>query len=325
MKKYIKENKVYLLTMVTIIIIFNIRLPYYISAPGGTIDISNRIEYKEKKDYEGSLNMLYVTEYVATIPTYLMSYILNDWDLESIESSQISDESVEEINIRNKIMLDNSINNAKYVAYKAANKEVNISSKKHQIVGAITNTNLQIGDEILEINDKNIDNLNDVKEIITNNNINDELTFKIIRKKKELTLKEKIKDIDGKKALGVILITDYEYETNPEIELKFKKSESGSSGGLMIALSIYSALSDEDILKGRNVSGTGTIDVDGNVGEISGVKYKIMGAAKNNMDIAFVPSNNYEEALATKEKYNYDIEIVKVDTFDEAVEYLKNN
>ena len=50
-----------------------------------------------------------------------------------------------------------------------------------------------------------------------------------------------------------------------------------------------------------------------------------MGAAKNHMDIAFVPSDNYEEAISTKEKYNYDIEIVKIDTFDEAIEYLKNN
>ena len=48
-----------------------------------------------------------------------------------------------------------------------------------------------------------------------------------------------------------------------------------------------------------------------------------MGAAKNNMAIAFVPSGNYEEAIATKEKYNYDIEIVKVDTFEEAVNYLQ--
>ena len=93
----------------------------------------------------------------------------------------------------------------------------------------------------------------------------------------------------------------------------------------MLALTIYNAISDDDIIKGRNISGTGTISSDGSVGEIDGVKYKIMGAAKNNMDIAFVPSNNYEEAIETKEKYNYDIEIIKVDTFDELVEYLRNN
>ena len=93
----------------------------------------------------------------------------------------------------------------------------------------------------------------------------------------------------------------------------------------MLTLTIYNAISDEDIIKGRNISGTGTISSDGTVGEIDGVNYKIMGAAREGMDIAFVPSSNYEEAVETKEKYNYDIEIIKVDTFDELVEYLRNN
>ena len=118
--------------------------------------------------------MLYVTEYEATIPIYLMSYLLDDWDLESIKESQVSDESMKEIEIRNKIMLNNSVNNAKYVAYKEANKEINISSKKHQVIGTITDTNLKIGDEIIKINNSKIDNLDDIKAIITNSNIGDE-------------------------------------------------------------------------------------------------------------------------------------------------------
>lgn len=93
----------------------------------------------------------------------------------------------------------------------------------------------------------------------------------------------------------------------------------------MLTLTIYNAITDEDIIKGRNIAGTGTISSDGQVGEIDGIKYKIMGAAKNKMDIVFVPSANYEEAIKTKEKYNYKLNIIKVDNFSEVVEYLKNN
>ena len=50
-----------------------------------------------------------------------------------------------------------------------------------------------------------------------------------------------------------------------------------------------------------------------------------MGAAKDNVDIVFVPTANYEEAVMTKNKYKYDLDIVRVDTFKEAIEYLKNN
>ena len=50
-----------------------------------------------------------------------------------------------------------------------------------------------------------------------------------------------------------------------------------------------------------------------------------MGAAKDKMDIVFVPSANYKEAIETKEKYNYKLNIIKVDNFNEAVDYLRNN
>ena len=303
---------------------FNIKLPYYILAPGGAIDISDRIEYSEKKNYDGSLNMLYVTQYEANVPTYLLSHLFKNWDLESIEQSQISNESMPEIDVRNRIMLDNSVNNAKYVAYKSLGKEINISKKRHLIIGTLTETSLKIGDEILEINGERVEDLSEIKEVINNNEVGEEIIFKVIRDKKETEIVETVKELDETKAIGVLFVTDYEYELSPEIELKFKKSESGSSGGLMMALSIYNAISEEDILKGRDIAGTGTIDMNGNVGAIAGIKYKIMGAVRRGMDVVLVPSANYDEAIETKKKNKYDIEIVKIDTFEDAIDYLKN-
>ena len=254
-----------------------------------------------------------------------MSYVMPNWDLESIEASQISNETVEEIDLRNKIMLNNSINNAKYVAYKAANKSITEKSSKHYVIATIVDTNLKIGDEILTVNDIKINNLNELKEIINNSNIGDKLKLKVIRNKKEKIIEEEVKENDGNKIIGVVFMTDFEYELDPKIELKFKKSESGSSGGMMMALTIYSAISGEDILKGRNIAGTGTIDINGNIGEISGVKYKVMGANKNKMDVVLVPSANYDEAIKTKKENNYDLEIVKVDTFEDAINYLRTS
>ena len=133
----------------------------------------------------------------------------------------------------------------------------------------------------------------------------------------------KISNENNTKAVGVIIITEYEYDLDPKVDIKFKSSEAGASGGLMLTLTVYNAISDEDIIKGRNIAGTGTISADGSVGEIDGIKYKIMGAAKDNVKIVFVPTANYEEAIMTKNKYKYDLEIVRVDNFKEAIEYLK--
>lgn len=71
------------------------------------------------------------------------------------------------------------------------------------------------------------------------------------------------------------------------------------------------------------INGAGTIDIDSNVGEIGGVKYKLMGAFSNKADIFFVPKDNYEEAVKVKKKFNYKIKVVSVDTFEDAINYLK--
>ena len=323
MRKFWKENKFYFISLVIVVLLFNIRLPYYINTPGGTIDIGDRIEYDDRKEYEGSLNMLYVTEYVATVPTYLLSYVIRDWDIEKLEESQISNETPEEIEIRNKVMLDNSIHNAIYVAYQAADCDITVKNKKNIIIGTTIENGFKIGDELLKIDGKDIDNVEMIKGMIQEGEVGDTLRFQLLRNGKEKEVTSKIQELDGKKGLGVIMVTDYDYVIDPEISLKFKKSESGSSGGLMMALSIYSAVSGEDILKGRNIAGTGTIDMNGNVGEIDGIKYKIIGAVQNHMDIVLVPSGNYKEAKKVVKEKGYDIELVEVKTFEDAIRHLE--
>ena len=323
LKVFWKENRFYLLFLLIIVVISNYRLPYYVSAPGGIIDISDRIEMDERVEYDGSLNMLYVTQYEATVPLYLMSFILKDWDLESIKDNQISNENHKEIDIRNKIMLNNSVNNAIYVAYTASGKDIKVKNNRTFIVGTLSDMDLKIGDEVISVNDKKIDDFNVLKNVIDSSKIGDNLEFKVIRDNKEKEVTVEVKEIDDAKALGIVITNNFDYEIDPKIELKFNKSESGSSGGLMMALSIYSAISGEDLLKGRDIAGTGTIDINGNVGEIGGIKYKIIGAVNNGMDVVLVPSNNYEEAKKVVSENDYDIEIVEISTFNDAIEYLK--
>lgn len=93
----------------------------------------------------------------------------------------------------------------------------------------------------------------------------------------------------------------------------------------MTTLYIYNSLIDEDLTKGKIVAGTGSIDINGNIGEIGGVKYKLIGAVKEKADIFFVPYENYEEAIRVKKENNYDIDIILVNKLEDAVNYLKKN
>ena len=314
-KDFFKENIKFFIFLLVFMIVINIPLPYYILAPGGIIDISDRIELENKNETEGTLNLLYVTEYEANVGTMLMSFILKDWDTEKIE----------EISIRNKVMLENSLQNAILVAYNKSGNTVNIKEKENIVIVTTADNGIKVGDKILKANGIDIDNVETLKTVIENTAVGDNISLDIIRDEKEKQINVLVTESDGNKVIGVIVLTNYIYDVDPELELSFKASEGGSSGGLMIALNIYNALTEEDITKGRRIAGTGTIDALGNVGAIDGVKYKIIGAHNNKMELVFVPKDNYEEAIKVKEEYNYDMEIISVDTFDDALNYLINN
>lgn len=323
-REFIKREYKFIIFMVVILCLFYIKLPYYISAPGGIINVTDRVEMEGYKNNGGSLNMLYVSEYEATPATLLWGKLLG-YDIDSNKDRQISNENMHEIEERNKIMRDNSLDIATLVAYTKAGKSIDVKEKRNVVIATTSDNGLEVGDIILSVDNIECEEVSDIKNIIKSKEEEATITFRVMRNNKEKEIKSKVLLEDNTKVIGVIIVTQYDYDLDPEINIKFKSSESGSSGGLMLTLTIYNAISDEDIIKGRNIAGTGTISSDGSVGEIDGVKYKIMGAAKNGMDIVFVPSNNYKEAIDTKEKYNYDLEIVKVDTFDEAISYLKNN
>ena len=163
------------------------------------------------------------------------------------------------------------------------------------------------------------------KEIVNSKKEGDIVNITVNRdgKKKECQA-EIYATSDGLK-VGISFLTTYEYVADPSITVETKSSESGSSGGLMLSLAIYNAITDEDITHGKTIVGTGTITVDGIVGPIEGVKYKILGAVKSDADMFLCPEENYEEALEVKEKFDLDILIHSVKTFDEALVYLNAN
>lgn len=318
MKKFLKENLKFILFIILMILIVEVELPYYIEAPGGTINLTKRIDNNYKKE-NGSLNMLYVTEYKGNIVTVLLSKFIKSWDLYEISNQQISDENSNDIYIRNKVMLDNSIENATFVAYNYAGKPISIKETKNIVIATTKDNGLKIGDIILSIDNIEVENIDSIKKYISSLDIGDRVTIRIIRdnKKKEIPL-----TLDSDKLLGVMMVTNHEYETPDDLDIVFKNGEGGSSGGLVLSLGIYSKITGIDILKGKNIAGTGTIDINGNVGEIDGVKYKIAGAVRKHMDVILVSPYNYEEAKKVIKENNYNIELVKVSTFKEAIDYL---
>jgi PDZ domain-containing protein len=93
----------------------------------------------------------------------------------------------------------------------------------------------------------------------------------------------------------------------------------GPSAGLMLTLGIIDRLTAEQENGGRHVAGTGTIDPDGTVGPIGGIRQKLQGARSDGATIFLVPEGNCAEAL---QRVPDGLQLVKVTTLDDALSGL---
>lgn len=319
--------KTYLLTVLIFVFIFlalNIKLPWSIYSPGGIINVSDRLNVEDTND---NYYLTYASFSRGTPITLLFASLMPEWDIISNDDIKNTHENMDDVAKRDKIYMEEAISNSTFVAYNKAGITPNITDNHLYITYILENaqTNLKIGDEILEYDNIKYSTYKNFDEYIHTKGVGDTINLKVKRDKKEIEVQSTLIDYNGEVKMGLILSIINDYDNNPDVKFTAEKNESGSSGGLMMALALYDYLTKEDIHKNRKIAGTGTIDTDGVIGEIGGVKYKLAGALKKGADIFIVPTDNYEEAIKLQKKYDYKIKIIEAKTFDQVLEELKNN
>ena len=324
LKKDIKKNYKYYIFMIFVLLLVFIRLDYYIYSPGGLEDLTNRIEVENSYKQEGSFNLTYVTSRTGNLMNIILSYIIPNWDLEELDNSRFENESAKDIEKRDTLYLKETSYDAVISAFKEANLPYEIVSNNVTVTYVMNNanTNIKVDDIIISVNGTKINNSVDLINEVSKYKENDKLNIKVLRNNHEVDCYAILFKEENRVLIGITLAQIKSIKSTPNVEFIFKKNESGASRGLMCALDIYNKITEFDLTKGRIISGTGSIDEDGNVGSISGVKYKLIGAVKNNADIFIVPTNNYEEALELKNKNKYDIKIIKADNLHNVIEEL---
>lgn len=94
----------------------------------------------------------------------------------------------------------------------------------------------------------------------------------------------------------------------------------GSSHGLMVGLTTYASLADENLAAGRHIAGTGRLFGDGTVGSIGGLQAKAGAARRSGADLLLFPASQ-EHLLATFDPGA--MRLVPVATIDEAIAALR--
>lgn len=320
-----KDNFIFILILLVVFVIFYVPVPgYYLDEPGGLVNLDGVVNVIDSHEISGSYNLTYVLESKATTANLIYAQFNSQYDIITVDELKNDNETIEEANKRSELSLSESESMATLVAYNRAHRDLDIKAIKIYVyvVDPDAKTDLKINDQIIKIDGITINEPADVTNLLANKKVGDTLTFEVINNDTTYQRTATLSDYDGEMLIGIAYRVIYEFN-NSEVTFTFDDSPSGSSGGLMMSLMIYNQLTG-DISHGLKIAGTGTIDQDGNVGEIAGVKYKIIGAYQQGIDVFFVPIANYEEAKSVIEAYNYDLKLVSVQTIDDAIDYLNS-
>ncbi|MDT5347230.1 MAG: Lon-like protease [Mycobacterium sp.] len=93
----------------------------------------------------------------------------------------------------------------------------------------------------------------------------------------------------------------------------------GPSAGLMFSLAVVDKLTTGELAGSMFVAGTGTISIDGKVGQIGGITHKMAAAHAAGAAVFLVPAKNCYEAASDNQT---GLRLVKVETLSQAVDAL---
>jgi PDZ domain-containing protein len=323
------------LFILIVLIAFFVPTPYVLMSPGQPQNIlTNAISISGAQTFPAK-GKLSVTSVMVTNPdSYITGFdILYGWtngDQAVLPRVEIypEDETAEESTQQGAADMQESQANATSAAlsllgYKAETKLI-INTVNPKSFAFKT---LLAGDQIVGIDQIALKSASEITDYLGSKKSDEVIKLKVIRSNNpdsgtatgviEIPVKLSARD-DGSAFIGVSIESKYIFP----ITVKIKLDETGGpSGGLIFALGIIEKLQSEDLIRGRNIAGTGTITDLGQVGPIGGITEKIIGAKKAGVSIFLAPIENCSD-IKNPELFE-GIKVVPVATLSQALAVLR--
>ena len=176
---------------------------------------------------------------------------------------------------------------------------------------------LEEGDVIVSVNGAAINGLTDLREKVDASGAGEPAEIGVERDGEARTVEVTPQDQDGAVVLGVGVQVEYEFPIDVDIELE---NVGGPSAGMMFALGIFDKLTPGELTGGAVVAGTGTIDGEGEVGAIGGIRQKLYGAERSGATLFLAPQSNCTEVVG---HVPAGLDVVSVSTLEDAVSALQ--
>lgn len=310
---------------IPILVVGLVRTDNRVLMKGDTTNIQNVVEVDTDYEQVGSFSSIYVISSDKIT-------ILQNWLLRLDKTATISEIQNEDLHysdyenyMSGQVQKQASIMYALISAYQEAmnsDKNINIdySFKSIAVCSYPKNSQLEMADEIIKVNSTSYEAGKDALiEACKEASKGDVITVIRNNFEKEIVLNSDLE-------FGGYFYYDIDYKTIAPSVIVKPTTTGGPSGGLLQALSIYNSLTEFDYTRGKKISGTGTISVEGKVGAIGGIKQKVLTAFDDAIDIFFCPADNYADA---KEAYDSvenkeRMQLVPVYKLSDAIWYLYN-
>ncbi|MCT1441959.1 YlbL family protein [Corynebacterium glucuronolyticum] len=297
-------------------------VPFAAMGPGPSFDVLGKTDGGEDvvqidgapvDETDGQLRMLTVSVYTDLgLGDAIAMWFSKDRELVPLSSVIPPDVSQEDMEEANK----QAFNNSESAATLAALNHLGIPLETivaEVMEGAPADGLFEVEDVLTLVDDQSVTAPSTVSDYIATKAVGDTVTFTVRRGSEEKKIPVTVGEKDGKPYVGLLMKAD----PSGNLSVDYRLSDiGGSSAGMMFALGVIDKLDPGDTTKGINIAGTGTIDPDGEVGPIGGIKHKMTAAEEAGAQLFLAPADNCDEVV---EKDPGQMTVAKVATLDEAI------
>ncbi|CAJ1227435.1 peptidase [Levilactobacillus zymae] len=333
-----------LVAVLAILAFFMLPLPEYIEGPGSADNLKSFVKMPGHPDKRSGKFMITSVAVAQARPvSYLYAKLNPHYSVESTANVTGGESNATYDKVQD-FYMQSAINESIYTAYRAAKRPVTRQYLGIYVVSVDDQSpfkhDLQVGDTVTKVNGRHFNNMVGYQTYIQRQKVGSRATITYQHNGKTRTATAKLMSLPTKKAGIGITLTD-NVKVVPKTKVTVNPGNiGGPSGGLMFSLQIYQQLTNENLRHGRKIAGTGTVDSNGDVGEIGGIDKKIIAAKRAGATIFFAPyvkptkallkyeehhQTNYQLAKATAKKYAPNMKVVPVKNFQDALHYLQTH
>lgn len=305
-------------------------VPYVALRPGSVRPVTERVRVEGSPTYPPSESIAYTT---VSVGSASMLEALAGWlddDVDVLPEERVRGDRSEQENRRyNAQLMDTSKLIAVAVALDRLGEDVEISTTgaivRQMAEGSPAASVLEVDDVIVAVDGNAVDEIGEVGELLQPGGPGATHTLTVERPaggdtRLEVDVTTVAAEDDPTRAIIGIAPEDRISEFDFPIDVTIDSGTvGGPSAGLAFTLAVLDVLTPGELTGGHRVAVTGTMGLDGVVGPVGGGAQKAIAVRNEGYEVFLVPSDELEEV---REAVGEDVEVIAVDTLQEALEAL---